>query len=140
MFSNALHGENSRNGSLCTIAPCLDLALRSAVLGIVHDRDKLDWADFALLICTETYYRRFRGHEQSDKGKEWIGKANSSHSTGNLYYLVLLPMGLGAAGFLFFVIRSGCWEAFKRPWGAGDNPIGQHLPCQIDNINQRPLI
>jgi hypothetical protein len=69
MFSNALHGENSRNGSLCTIAPCLDLALRSAVLGIVHDRDKLDWADFVLLICTETYYRRFRGHEQSDMGK-----------------------------------------------------------------------
>jgi hypothetical protein len=40
--------------------------------------------------------------------------------TGNLYYLVLLPMGLGAAGFLFGVVRSyaryrgkhlrGMWE------------------------------
>jgi hypothetical protein len=31
--------------------------------------DKLDWADFVLLVCTETYYRRFRGHEQPDIGK-----------------------------------------------------------------------
>lgn len=38
--------------------------------------DKLDWADFVLLICTETYYRRFRGHEQSDMGKgvDWEGQ------------------------------------------------------------------
>jgi TIR domain/inactive STAND len=26
--------------------------------------DKLDWAEFVLLICTETYYRRFRGHPE----------------------------------------------------------------------------
>ena len=25
--------------------------------------NKLDWAEFVLLICTETYYRRFRGYE-----------------------------------------------------------------------------
>jgi hypothetical protein len=38
--------------------------------------DKLDWADFVLLICTESYYRRFRGHEQSDlaKGVDWEGR------------------------------------------------------------------
>jgi tetratricopeptide (TPR) repeat protein len=38
--------------------------------------DKLDWADFVLLICTETYHRRFRGHEQSDMGKgvDWEGQ------------------------------------------------------------------
>lgn len=38
--------------------------------------DKLDWADFVLLICTETYYRRFRGHEEPDKGKgvDWEGQ------------------------------------------------------------------
>jgi hypothetical protein len=37
--------------------------------------DKLDWADFVLLVCTETYYRRFRGHEQPDRGKgvDWEG-------------------------------------------------------------------
>ena len=27
--------------------------------------DRLDWADFVLAVCTETYYRRFRGHEES---------------------------------------------------------------------------
>jgi hypothetical protein len=38
--------------------------------------DKLDWAEFVLLICTETYYRRFRGHEASDKGRgvDWEGQ------------------------------------------------------------------
>jgi hypothetical protein len=37
--------------------------------------DQLDWADFVLVICTETYYRRFRGHEESGKGKgaDWEG-------------------------------------------------------------------
>jgi hypothetical protein len=37
--------------------------------------DKLDWAESVLLICTETYYRRFRGHEEPSKGKgaDWEG-------------------------------------------------------------------
>lgn len=37
--------------------------------------DELDNADFVLLVCTETYYRRFRGHEQPGKGKgaDWEG-------------------------------------------------------------------
>jgi hypothetical protein len=26
--------------------------------------DRLDWAEFVFLICTETYRRRFRGHEK----------------------------------------------------------------------------
>jgi hypothetical protein len=38
--------------------------------------DKLDWAEFVLLICTETYYRRFRGHEEPDRGRgvDWEGQ------------------------------------------------------------------
>jgi SEFIR domain len=38
--------------------------------------DKLDWAEFVLLICTETYYRRFRGHEVLDRGRgvDWEGQ------------------------------------------------------------------
>jgi hypothetical protein len=38
--------------------------------------DKLDWAEFVLLICTETYYRRFRGHEApgTGKGADWEGQ------------------------------------------------------------------
>ena len=37
--------------------------------------NRLDWADFVLVVCTETYYRRFRGHELpgSGKGADWEG-------------------------------------------------------------------
>jgi len=37
--------------------------------------DQLDAADFVLLVCSETYYRRFRGHEAPGKGKgaDWEG-------------------------------------------------------------------
>lgn len=31
--------------------------------------DQLDRADSVLVVCTETYYRRFRGHEDPGKGK-----------------------------------------------------------------------
>ncbi|WP_200284610.1 SUMF1/EgtB/PvdO family nonheme iron enzyme [Rhabdochromatium marinum] len=31
--------------------------------------NRLDWADFVLLICTPTYYHRFRGHEEPGNGK-----------------------------------------------------------------------
>ena len=37
--------------------------------------DQLDAADFVLVVCTKTYYRRFRGHEEPGKGKDvdWEG-------------------------------------------------------------------
>jgi tetratricopeptide (TPR) repeat protein len=37
--------------------------------------NQLDWADFVLVVCTETYYRRFRGHDAPRKGKgaDWEG-------------------------------------------------------------------
>jgi hypothetical protein len=37
--------------------------------------DHLDQAAFVLVICTETYYRRFRGHEEPGRGKgaDWEG-------------------------------------------------------------------
>lgn len=37
--------------------------------------DRLDEADSVLVVCTETYYRRFRGHEVPEKGKggDWEG-------------------------------------------------------------------
>jgi SEFIR domain len=36
---------------------------------------QIDWADYILLVCTKTYYRRFRGQEASDGGKgvDWEG-------------------------------------------------------------------
>ena len=37
--------------------------------------NQLDVADYVLIVCTETYYRRFRGHEVPEKGKgvDWEG-------------------------------------------------------------------
>lgn len=37
--------------------------------------NQLDASQFVLVVCTETYYRRFRGHEQLGKGKgvDWEG-------------------------------------------------------------------
>lgn len=37
--------------------------------------DQLDAADFVLVVCTSTYYRRFRGHEVPGRGKgaDWEG-------------------------------------------------------------------
>jgi len=37
--------------------------------------DQLDRAAFVLVVCTETYYRRFRGHEEQNLGKgvNWEG-------------------------------------------------------------------
>ena len=37
--------------------------------------DQLDWAQFVLVVCTETYYRRFRGHEAPGVGRgvDWEG-------------------------------------------------------------------
>jgi hypothetical protein len=37
--------------------------------------NQLDAADYVLVVCTETYYRRFRGHEVPGKGKgvDWEG-------------------------------------------------------------------
>jgi hypothetical protein len=37
--------------------------------------DQIERSEFVLVVCTETYYRRFRGHEQPGKGKgaNWEG-------------------------------------------------------------------
>jgi len=42
--------------------------------------NQLDWATSVLAVCTETYYRRFRGHEAGDKGKgvDWEGQLITS--------------------------------------------------------------
>lgn len=60
----------------------IDAQIDQYVIGTPHEGwprwmlDKIDWADFVLLICTETYYRRFRGHEEPGKGKgaDWEGQ------------------------------------------------------------------
>jgi hypothetical protein len=38
--------------------------------------NRLDWAETVLLVCTETYYRRFRGYDDPEQGKgaDWEGQ------------------------------------------------------------------
>lgn len=59
--------------------------------------NQLDTADFVLVVCTETYYRRFRGHENPGKGKgvDWEGalitqELYDSHSKTLKFIPVLL--------------------------------------------------
>ncbi|MCY2991191.1 MAG: TIR domain-containing protein [Planctomycetota bacterium] len=41
--------------------------------------DQLDWAEFVLVVCTATYYRRFRGHEVPDSHAGWQHDLSVSH-------------------------------------------------------------
>jgi hypothetical protein len=37
--------------------------------------NKLEWADFVLVVCTETYYKCFRGINQDERrGADWEGQ------------------------------------------------------------------
>ena len=37
--------------------------------------NRLDWADFVLVVCSETCYRRFRGNDVGGgKGADWEGQ------------------------------------------------------------------
>jgi hypothetical protein len=38
--------------------------------------NRLDWAGFVFIICSETYYRRFRGKDEAGRGKgaDWEGQ------------------------------------------------------------------
>jgi hypothetical protein len=78
--------------------------------------DQLDAADFVLVICTETYYRRFRGHEVPGKGKgvDWEGAL----ITQELYQarsktLKFVPIFLSAAveGWIPEPLRAGNYYA-----------------------------
>jgi len=56
--------------------------------------NQLDWADFVLVICTEQYHRRFRGHEEPDRGRgvSRISKSlGGSISTGSSLRKISLP-------------------------------------------------
>ena len=59
----------------------VETGLDQYVKGTQHQKwprwmlDQVDWADYVICICTETYYRRFRGHEEpgTGKGVDWEG-------------------------------------------------------------------
>lgn len=62
--------------------------------------NQIDWADYVLLVCTETYYRRFRGHEVPEVGKgvDWEGaiittELYNSKSVSSRFVPVLFDKG-----------------------------------------------
>jgi len=60
----------------------------------------LDAADSVIVVCTETYYRRFRGHEEPGKGKgvDWEGALITQEIyDGHSRTLKFVPVLLGAA-------------------------------------------
>ena len=62
--------------------------------------DQLDVADSVLVVCTETYYRRFRGHEEPGKGKgvDWEGALITQEMyDSRSRTLKLVPVFLSAA-------------------------------------------
>ncbi len=76
--------------------------------------DSLEEADAVLVVCTETYYRRFRGHEEppAGKGADWEGmlitqELYESHSRGCKFVPVLFDSGDEA--FIPEPLRSGTW-------------------------------
>jgi hypothetical protein len=81
--------------------------------------DQIEWADYVLLICTETYYRRFRGHEEPDKGKgvDWEGVLTTqqiydARSATKKFVAVLFDYDAGSfipepvRGHTFYVLTS----------------------------------
>jgi tetratricopeptide (TPR) repeat protein len=108
--------------------------------------NQLDAADFVLVVCTETYYRRFRGHEVPGKGKgvDWEGAL----ITSDLYAarsrsLKFLPVFLSSVAeeYIPEPLRSGTHyavtseEAYQRLYdfllqqaGVEPGPVGRLKP------------
>lgn len=59
--------------------------------------DEVEAADRVLVVCTETYYRRFRGHEEAGKGKDVLWALGAC--AGLAYESSrILPQSTGATG------------------------------------------
>ncbi len=118
--------------------------------------NQFDEADFVLLVCTETYYRRFRGHEVSGKGKgaDWEGAI----ITQNIYdtrsvTTKFVPVLFDAAdqafipepvrGRNFYVLTSEdayleLYDVLLLQAGIAPSPIGE--PKRKPRENASPLV
>jgi hypothetical protein len=104
--------------------------------------NQLDAADFVLVVCTETYYRRFRGHEVPGKGKgvDWEGALITSDLYSvRSWSLKFLPVFLSSVAeeYIPEPLRSGTHyaltseEAYQRLYdfllqqaGVEPGPVG----------------
>ncbi|MEO1084646.1 MAG: toll/interleukin-1 receptor domain-containing protein, partial [Acidobacteriota bacterium] len=116
--------------------------------------DELDRADFVLVVCTETYYRRFRGHEEPGRGRgvDWEGAIitnelyrRRSRSTKFMPVLLdeanqgLIPEPL--QGFSFYSPTSEeayqqLYKALRGKGGVEPAPLGELQPIPEEPIQR----
>jgi len=110
--------------------------------------NQLDAAQFVLVVCTETYYRRFRGHEVPGKGKggDWEGaiitqEIYDSRSTARKFVPVLftpedekfIPEPLRAVTHYTLTSESAycnLYDALLGQSGVEPGPVGSLKPRQ----------
>ena len=81
--------------------------------------NRLDWAEFVLVVCTETYHRRFRGREESGKGKE-------ADWEGNLVTLVIYHAKSRSSKFVSVFFDGPDEQLIPEP-------VSEHTYCLLDS-------
>jgi hypothetical protein len=123
--------------------------------------NRLDWANFVLLVCTQTYYRRFRGKDEPEKGKgaDWEGQLvtleiyNSKSATMKFVPVIfsdecedLIPEPLrGASHYLLDPAIDSSAADYARliaffQGKAGVAPIPLRLPKKVESREAQPMI
>ncbi len=77
---------------------------------------KIEWAEFVLIVCTETYQRRFRGDEEPGigRGSTWEGTIIRQHLYNN-QLASTKDRGLNKTDKFFVVGAHGCAPLRKTP-------------------------
>lgn len=112
--------------------------------------NQLDWANFVLVICTEQYHRRFRGHEEPDRGRgvSWEGAIITQElydaQVKNTKFIPIvfswedqsyIPVILGGASFYNLGIEHNYEALYRHITNQPQSPkppLGmlQQLPCR----------
>ncbi|MEO1370473.1 MAG: SEFIR domain-containing protein, partial [Acidobacteriota bacterium] len=114
--------------------------------------DELDRADFVLVVCTETYYRRFRGHEEPGRGRgvDWEGAIITNElyrerTRGTKFVPVLLgdaddgciPEPLRSFSFYRLTSEESYWKLYRTlrgQAGIAPAPLGELRPIQPTTV------
>ncbi len=109
---------------------------------------RLDEADFVLVVCTETYYRRFRGREEPGKGKgvDWEGALITQelyHAKSRSTKFVPVLFAGDDEPFIPEPLRGGTWYPLTSEAGYGalqDVLLGQAgvEPGEVVEARTRP--